>query len=79
MKKEVKKVKMWGKKKSLDALISVGLLVLAFPLCAYGVNGVIQGSILGAVSLTLGIISFGLSCIGPARLKYYIRGENTGI
>ena len=62
--------------KVLDTLVSVGLLVPAFLLCAYGVNGVIQGNIFGAVSLTLGCICFGLSCIGPARFNYYIRGEN---
>jgi len=59
----------------LDVFASVGLLVLAFIFCAYGVNGMIQGSILGALSLTLGTICFGLSCIGPVRLKNYITGK----
>jgi hypothetical protein len=69
-----KRVKMGRIMGWLDSLISVGLLLGAFILCAYGVNGVIQGSILGALSLTLGIVCVGLSCMGPVRLKEYIKG-----
>ena len=67
-----------GKKidKRVDILASICLLGLAFILCAYGVNGVIQGSILGALSLTLGIVCVGLSCIGPVRLTRYMKEEN---
>lgn len=59
-----------------DILVSVVLLVFAFPLCAYGVKGMMQANYLGALSLTLGIICFGLSCMGPTKLKCYIKGEN---
>ena len=66
-------VKMGEIRKRLDILISVGLLLVAFILCAYGVGGLIQGSILGALSLTLGIVCVGLSCMGPVRLKEYLK------
>jgi hypothetical protein len=69
-----KRVKMGRIMGWLDSLISVGLLLVAFILCAYGVGGLIQGSILGALSLFLGIVCVGLSCMGPVRLKEYIEG-----
>jgi len=67
---------MGDKTQLADVLLSVGLLVLAFPLCVYGIRAVIQGSILGAASLTLGILCFGLSCVGPARLKIPSSGKD---
>jgi hypothetical protein len=58
-----------------------GLMAAAFMLCAYGLGGMLQGSILGALSLTLGIVFVGLSCMATLKggmwknLKKYINGE----
>ena len=59
-----------------DIIAEIILLAIAFILFAYGINGIPQGSILGSLSVTLGIVCVGLSCIGPNGLKHYLQ-ENS--